>query len=98
VREHTGQVLAALGVLGPSERVTKARMGRLAGAVAAAAERFSRSLGAGQEAALSPRRLAVEVSAVVEHTPPLEAGPAPEEPPTQAKRARRRPRGSPRSS
>jgi IclR family KDG regulon transcriptional repressor len=103
VRDHTGQVVAALGVLGPADRLTDGRINRLADAVVYAAGAFSRSLGAGCEDVLSPRRPSVEVSGVVEHTPPL-PGPSPTakdepSPPKPAPRRRRPPaRGRSESS
>jgi DNA-binding IclR family transcriptional regulator len=97
VREHTGQVVAALGILGPLDRLTDARIGSLTDAVTKAAEAFSRSMGAGQEGLLGPRRPSVEVSAVVEHTPPLgprtNAAPQGEDPSAPPRRRRAPARG-----
>ena len=101
VREHTGQVVAALGILGPLDRLTDERIARLTDAVTTAAGAFSRSLGAGQEGLLGLRRPSVEVSAVVEHTPPLgpRTGAAPQGEDSPAPGRRRRPpaRGRTRS-
>jgi DNA-binding IclR family transcriptional regulator len=45
VRDHSGRVLAALGLAGPSSRLTSQRLQQLAAPLTAAAEALSRNLG-----------------------------------------------------
>jgi DNA-binding IclR family transcriptional regulator len=89
VRDHTGAVVAAVGVGGPASRLPDGDLEPIAGAVVASATGVSRRLGAGALEHLPGWRPVVEVQSVLD--PPLEVQPAGgEEPP--AKRPRRRPR------
>ncbi len=91
VRDHSGTVVAAVGVGAPMSRVSDEVMDEVAAEVVASAQAVSRRLGAGALEGLAPWRPVVEVQAVLE--PPLEIQPAGagEEARAPAK-ARRRPR------
>jgi DNA-binding IclR family transcriptional regulator len=69
IHDHTGQVVAAIGIGGPVTRVTPARLAPLAELVMAAARGLSRRLGAGRAESLATPALRV-------HTTPPER-PAP---------------------
>jgi len=69
IHDHTGQVVAAIGIGGPVTRVTPARLAPLAELVMAAARGLSRRLGAGRAESLAAPALRV-------HTTPPER-PAP---------------------
>jgi IclR family transcriptional regulator, KDG regulon repressor len=45
VRDHTGEVIAGISIAGPSIRVTKERIARLAGHVVRAADEISAAIG-----------------------------------------------------
>lgn len=59
VRDHSGHVVAALGIGGPVTRITPERVGELADLVMAAAAGLSRRLGAHQSGAYTPATLRV---------------------------------------
>jgi DNA-binding IclR family transcriptional regulator len=63
IQDHTGQVVAALGIGGPVTRVTPARVGELAELVIAAAKGLSRRLGAHQSEAFASAALRVRTTA-----------------------------------
>lgn len=89
VRDHSGRVVAAVGVGAPVSRLADEAIAEIAGAVVEAAQAVSARLGAGALEHLPPWQPVVEVQAVLE--PPLEvqeAGAA-EDP---AAAPRRRPR------
>ena len=90
VRDHTGTVVAAVGVGAPASRLPDEAIDEVARAVVAAAAEVSRRLGAGSLEALPPWRPVVEVQSVME--PPLEVQPAGASEAPPAKPARRRPR------
>ena len=91
VRDHTGAVIAAIGVGGASADIPEARIAPLAEIVIAEAERVSAALGASGIAATPERTLTVEVLGAVEPpVPPPISGPAqPEARPRRAPRAKR---------
>ena len=89
VRDHTGTVVAAVGVGAPASRLPDEAIDEVARAVMAAAAEVSRRLGAGSLEALPAWRPVVEVQSVME--PPLEVQPAGASE-VPAKPARRRPR------
>lgn len=62
VRDHSGNVVAALGIGGPVTRVTPARVEELSTLVMAAAAGLSRRLGAHQSEAYAPATLRVRTS------------------------------------
>jgi DNA-binding IclR family transcriptional regulator len=62
IRDHTGRVVAALGIGGPVTRITPGRVGALAGLVMAAAEGLSRRLGAHQSEVFAATALRVRTS------------------------------------
>lgn len=62
VRDHTGRVVAALGIGGPVTRITPARVEELATLVMAAASGLSRRLGAHQSEAYAPATLRVRTT------------------------------------
>lgn len=62
VRDHSGHVVAALGIGGPVTRVTPARVEELSTLVMAAAAGLSRRLGAHQSEAYAPATLRVRTS------------------------------------
>ncbi len=74
VRDHSGSVVAAVGVGAPTSRLSDDVMAEVAAAVVASAHAVSRRLGAGALEGLAPWRPVVEVQAVLE--PPLEVQPA----------------------
>jgi len=90
VRDHTGSVVAAVGVGNTPSRLPDEAIAEVAAAVVQAAGEISRRLGAGTLPELPPWRPVVEVKFVME--PPLEVRPpgAVEDPP--AKPPRRGPR------
>ena len=90
VRDHTGMVVAAVGVGAPASRLPDEAIDEVARAVMAAASEVSRRLGAGSLEALPPWRPVVEVQSVME--PPLELQPAGASEEPAPKPARRRPR------
>lgn len=92
VRDHTGAVVAAVGVGTTPSDLPDEALAEVAEAVVEAAAEVSGRLGAGTLPDLPPWRPVVEVQAVME--PPLEIRPAgaPEKPPP---RPRRRPRSRP---
>ena len=63
MRDHTGQVVAALGIGGPVTRVTPERVDELAELVMTAARGLSRRLGAHQSGAYAPAALRVRTTA-----------------------------------
>ncbi|WP_217914793.1 IclR family transcriptional regulator [Miltoncostaea marina] len=90
VRDHTGAVIAAVGVGGGKAALPRAKTAAIAKIVVAEAERVSAALGASRVAAPPPRALTVEVLGAVEPpVPPPATGGQDESP---APRARRRPR------
>jgi len=62
VRDHSGHVVAALGIGGPVTRITHDRVSELAGLVMAAANGLSRRLGAHQSGAYAPATLRVRTT------------------------------------
>jgi DNA-binding IclR family transcriptional regulator len=62
VRDHSGRVVAALGIGGPVTRITPARVDELATLVMAAAAGLSRRLGAHQSEAYAPATLRVRTT------------------------------------
>jgi DNA-binding IclR family transcriptional regulator len=90
VRDHTGAVVAAVGVGTTLSRLPDEVIGEVSAGVVAAAAEISRRLGAGALPELPPWRPVVEVQAVME--PPLEVRPAGADEPAPAKPPRRRPR------
>ncbi|WP_396909715.1 IclR family transcriptional regulator [Mycolicibacterium sp.] len=69
VRDHSGSVVAALGIGGPVTRVTPARVEELSTLVMAAAAGLSRRLGAHQSEAYAPATLRVRTSSGEESYP-----------------------------
>lgn len=67
IRDHTGRVVAALGIGGPVTRVTPERVDELARLVIDAADGLSRRLGASQSGAYT--RAASRVRATTHPTP-----------------------------
>jgi transcriptional regulator of acetoin/glycerol metabolism len=67
IRDHTGRVVAALGIGGPVTRVTPERVDELARLVIDAADGLSRRLGASQSGAYT--RAASRVRATTNSTP-----------------------------
>jgi IclR family acetate operon transcriptional repressor len=63
VRDHSGHVVAALGIGGPVTRITPERVEELASLVMAAADGLSRRLGAHQSGAYAPATLRVRTTA-----------------------------------
>ena len=94
VRDHTGAVVAAVGVGTTPSRLPDAALDEVSAAVVEAAREISRRLGAGTLPALPPWRPVVEVKFVME--PPLEVRPAGavEDAPVKPPRRRPRPKGS----
>jgi DNA-binding IclR family transcriptional regulator len=94
VRDHSGAVVAAVGVGNSPNRLPLDAVDDVAAAVVEAAADVSRRLGAGVLPELPPWRPVVEVQAVME--PPLEVRPAgaSEGPPATSRRRRPRPKGS----
>jgi len=90
VRDHSGRVVAAVGVGAPVSRIANEAIPEIAAAVVEAAEAVSVRLGAGALEHLPSWQPVVEVQAVLE--PPLEVQPAGASEATPAKPARRRPR------
>ena len=90
VRDHTGAVVAAVGVGTTPSRLPDAALDEVSAAVVKAAADISRRLGAGTLPALPPWRPVVEVKFVME--PPLEVRPAGATGDPAAKPTRRRPR------
>lgn len=70
VRDHSGGVVAALGIGGPATRITPARVEQLSTLVMAAAAGLSRRLGAHQSEAYAPATLRVRTTSV-EHAPAI---------------------------
>lgn len=64
IQDHTGQVVAALGIGGPLTRVTPERVGELAELVMSAAKGLSRRLGSGQSEAFAAAILKVRATSV----------------------------------
>lgn len=95
VRDHSGAVVAAVGVGATLSAMPDGSIENIAAAVVAAADDVSRRLGAGALPELPPWRPVVEVQAVME--PPLEARPAAEPERSKAGPRRRRPRSKPAS-
>jgi len=95
VRDHSGTVVAAVGVGATVSAIPDSAIEGVAAAVVAAADNVSRRLGAGALPDLPPWRPVVEVQAVME--PPLEARPAAEPEQPKAAPRRRRPRSKPAS-
>jgi IclR family transcriptional regulator, KDG regulon repressor len=62
VRDHSGRVVAALGIGGPVTRITPERVGELAGLVMGAARGLSRRLGAHQSGAYARATLRVRTT------------------------------------
>lgn len=71
VRDHTGRVVAALGIGGPVTRVTPVRVEELSTLVMAAAAGLSRRLGAHQSEAYAPATLRVRTPSGEEASYPL---------------------------
>ncbi|MGD9734706.1 MAG: IclR family transcriptional regulator [Solirubrobacterales bacterium] len=94
VRDHTGAVVAAVGVGNTPSRLPDDAIAEVAAAVVEAAGEISRRLGAGTLPELPPWRPVVEVKFVME--PPLEVRPAGavEAPPAKPPRRQPRPKGS----
>jgi len=69
VRDHTGRVVAALGIGGPVTRITPARVESLSTLVMAAAAGLSRRLGAHQSEAYAPATLRVRTTSAEEALP-----------------------------
>ena len=90
VRDHSGSVVAAVGVGAPTSRLSDHVVKEAAAAVVASAHAVSRRLGAGALEGLAPWRPVVEVQAVLE--PPLEVQPAGAKEGTAPATRRRRPR------
>jgi DNA-binding IclR family transcriptional regulator len=90
VRDHTGSVVAAVGVGTTPSRLPDGALDDVSAAVVEAAVEVSRRLGAGTLPALPPWRPVVEVKFVME--PPLEVRPAGATADPAAKPTRRRPR------
>lgn len=97
VRDHTGAVVAAVGVGTTPSALPDEALAETAAAVLEAAADVSQRLGAGTLPELPPWRPLVEVQAVME--PPLEVRPAEagDEAEARPRRRRPRPRGAPRS-
>jgi DNA-binding IclR family transcriptional regulator len=74
VRDHSGQVIAALGVEGPADRLTPERLGELTPRVQLAARTLSRRLGAHRARDLAPRPRRVVAVAARTGTPVASAG------------------------
>jgi len=66
VRDHSGHVVAAVGIGGPVTRITPVRVDELAELVMAAARGLSRRLGAHQSGAYAPATLRVRTTPSVE--------------------------------
>lgn len=66
VRDHSGHVVAALGIGGPVTRITPERVGELADLVMAAARGLSRRLGAHASGAYAPATLRVRTTSADE--------------------------------
>ena len=79
VRDHSGHVVAALGIGGPVTRITPERVEELARLVMTAAPGLSRRLGAHQSGAYAPAALRVRTTGP---EPPLSARAAHEQSPT----------------
>ncbi len=62
IHDHSGHVVAALGIGGPVTRITPARVGELAELVMTAARGLSRRLGAGRPGAYVPAALQVRTA------------------------------------
>ena len=94
VRDHTGGVVAAVGVGTTPDALEDDVLEEIASAVVEAAGEVSRRLGSGTLPELAPWRPVVEVQAVME--PPLEVRltGAGEEQPAKPRRRRPRPRGT----
>jgi DNA-binding IclR family transcriptional regulator len=93
VRDHTGEVIAAVGVGGARASIPDRRIATIAGLVVTEAERVSAALGAGGLAAMPARTLEVEVLGAVEApVPPAREGVT--EPTPRPRRAPRAKRGS----
>jgi len=90
VRDHSGTVVAAVGVGAPASRLPDDAIADVAAAVVASAHAVSKRLGAGSLEDLAPWRPVVEVQSVLE--PPIELQPAGVLEPPPAKSRRRRPR------
>jgi IclR family KDG regulon transcriptional repressor len=71
IQDHTGHVVAALGIGGPVTRVTPGRVGELAELVMAAAKGLSRRLGAHQSEAFASAALRVRASTSTEAPGPM---------------------------
>jgi DNA-binding IclR family transcriptional regulator len=95
VRDHTGAVIAAIGIGGAKATLPRAKTAAIAEIVVAEAERVSAALGASPVPAPSARTLTVEVLGAVEPpVPPPTAGPKGEAPEARARRSPRAKRGS----
>ena len=95
VRDHTGAVIAAIGVGGAKAILPRAKTAAIAGIVVAEAERVSAALGASPVPAPSARTLTVEVLGAVEPpVPPPTTGPGAKAPAPRARRSPRAKRGS----
>jgi DNA-binding IclR family transcriptional regulator len=70
IRDHTGAVVAALGIGGPVTRVTPERLPGLADLVIAAAKGLSRRLGADQSSLFTGAMLRVRTAPLEESHPP----------------------------
>ncbi|MGE0028008.1 MAG: IclR family transcriptional regulator [Thermoleophilia bacterium] len=90
VRDHSGRVVAAVGVGAPVSRIADEAIAEIAAAVVEAAQAVSARLGAGALEHLPAWQPVVEVQAVLE--PPLEVQPAGATDTATTKPARRRPR------
>jgi DNA-binding IclR family transcriptional regulator len=76
ILDHTGQVVAAIGIGGPVTRVTPARVDALADLVMSAARGLSRRLGAGQSQVYAQAARRVRATTTPERPPAaLRAGP-----------------------
>jgi DNA-binding IclR family transcriptional regulator len=92
VRDHSGTVVAAVGVGNTLRALPLEAVDEVAAAVVEAAEQVSLRLGAGMLPDLPPWRPVVEVQAVME--PPLDVQPAGGSQGPKPARRRRRPRGT----
>lgn len=90
VRDHSGTVVAAVGIGAPASRLPDDSLAEIAASVVASAQAVSKRLGAGSLEGLAPWRPVVEVQSVLE--PPIEIQPAGAPGDAPAKPVRRRPR------
>ena len=94
VRDHTGAVIAAIGVGGPTTSIPNKKIPGIAKLVVVQAERVSAALGASGLAATPGRTLEVEVLGAVEPPVPPQPGGERAEPSARRRRAPRAKRGT----